>query len=67
MKHHISYFYNAPYNITHCIEHGVKHKVHQVQKKTYWQSQGMFRMSTSLNCSLNCFQCLHIIGTNTSM
>jgi len=27
-KHHISYFYNA-----HCIKRGVKHKVHQVQRK----------------------------------
>ena len=33
MKYHISYFYNASYNITHCIKRGVKHEVHQVQRK----------------------------------
>jgi len=34
MKHHISDYYNALLEYyLHCIKRGVKHKVHQVQKK----------------------------------
>jgi len=64
MKHHISYFHNAVLDITNCIKRGVKHKVHEVEK-TNWQSQNMFKVSTSgpntstqacwplLNCVIN--------------
>ena len=33
MNHHLSYFYNALLEYYLCIKRGVKHKVHQVQRK----------------------------------
>jgi len=33
IKHHISFFIMHSWNNTCCIKHGVKHKVHQVQRK----------------------------------
>ena len=51
IKHQILYFYNALLNNTCCIKHGVKHEVHQVQRKEI-DSHNMLKMSAfGLNTS----------------